>query len=195
MAPHARTWAVVALLLLPSGLAACGTNRNVTSPPPSSPTPSGTTSPTPVPSPPIGCTILTPDQINSALGTEVGLPTVIHPQPQETDCTFSGPSEEVTIDVTVGENASGFAADQQQTTSSCGTSASAPCSAWATLPGVGEQAYYLTSATPNGTTLTLLALQDNVSYLLSGQSAIGPLEALMKQMLSLGAAIPIPSPS
>lgn len=196
MALRVRSLAVIALLALPAGLAACGGGRPSATQS-GSPTPSSSpsASPTPVPSPAIGCTIVTPDEINAALGTQVGLPEVTHNQPQETDCVFNGPSQLVTVDIVVGENASGFAADRQEFTAQCGTSADAPCTASATVTGVGEQAYYLTGASPEGTTLTLLALQNNVSYLVSAQTAIGPLEALMKQLLSQGAAIPVPSPS
>ncbi|HLI57606.1 MAG TPA: hypothetical protein VKY26_11325, partial [Actinomycetota bacterium] len=77
----------------------------------------------------------------------------------------------------------------------CGTSATAICSASATVTGVGDQAFYLTSASPDGTTLTLFVLTGTNVIFVSSQTGLGPLEALMNQIIAQVKAIPVPSPS
>jgi hypothetical protein len=177
--------ACLAAVVLAAGLAACGgSNPRGTGSPPPSASPSPPASPTPTFSPAIGCTTVTPDQVNAALGTTVGVPDVSHPSPEETDCTYTGPSQLVTVDIVVGENAAGFQADRQQLTAGCGTSANSNCLSWSTVAGVGDQAYELTESSPDGTTTILLALKGSNSFLISSQTSLDTLKTLMAQVLA-----------
>ncbi|HEU5001603.1 MAG TPA: hypothetical protein VFW71_02340 [Actinomycetota bacterium] len=162
-------------------LAACSASPKAPqSTPTPTPTPSVSASPSALPtqlpaSPAIGCTIVTPDEVNAALRTTVGVPTVDHPSQAETDCTFTGPGQLVTVDVIVGETAASFAADKSQLTAN---------QTWADVAGVGDQAYYVTLASQYGTTIVLYALKGSNAFVTSAQTDLRTLEMLMNQVLA-----------
>jgi hypothetical protein len=168
--------AAAAGFLALAGLAACGgSTPSAARSPGTSATPSATASPQPTESPAIGCTIVTADTVNAALGTTVGVPTVDHPSPAETDCTYNGNGEIVTVDIIVGENAAGFVADQQTFTAG---------QTWASAPGIGDQAYYVTKASSDGTTTILFALKGTNSFVVSSQTSLASVETLMNQIIA-----------
>lgn len=160
-------------------LAACTKSPKALQPPPT-PTPSASATPLALPtelpaSPAIGCTIVTADQVNAALGTTVGVPTVDHPSQAETDCTFTGPGQLVTVDIIVGEDAASFAADKAQFTANAD---------WANASNVGDQAYYVTKASQFGSTIILFALKGSNVVITSSQTDLPTLEKLMNQVLT-----------
>lgn len=174
---HRSILAVTGAVALAAGLAACGSSppKNAVNSPSPTTTASPAASPHPLPTPSIVCTIASANDVNTLLGTGVGAPTVQQLSPNETNCQFFGANQVATVDITVGENAAGFAADKQQFTAQ---------EIWADAKGVGDQAYYLTKPSQYGTTTILVALKGTTSVIVSSQTSLASLEDLMNHILA-----------
>jgi hypothetical protein len=139
--------------------------------------PSGTpVSPTVSVAPAVECAIVTFDEVNNILGTDVSQPNVTTPSPAETDCIYDGPNQIVTVDIVSGENATGFAADKQANI--------AQGQSHGDVAAVGDQAYYVTRQSPDGLTTILFTLKGATVVTVSSQTSLASLETLMARVLS-----------
>lgn len=142
----------------------------------SAPASSTPVSPTVSVAPAVECAIVTFDEINNILGTDVSQPNVTTPSPAETDCVYDGPNQIVTVDIVSGENATGFAADKQANI--------AQGQSHGDVAAVGDQAYYVTRQSPDGLTTILFALKGATVVTVSSQTSLASLETLMARVLS-----------
>ena len=151
---------------------------------PSPPAPSHTASAQPAPTASIvhavECAIVTFNVVNNTLGTDVSAPSVTTPSVDETDCIYKGPQQLVTVDVLNGQAAAGFAADKLRNLPRGQTSGD--------VAGLADQAYYITLP-PTGDlpapTTILFALKGRTALVVSSQTSLASLQALMAKALSL----------
>jgi hypothetical protein len=127
----------------------------------------------------VSCGTVTAAEVNAALGTAVGAPSINRSNPPVSLCTFGGgtPFRTVIVRAQGGQDPTGFAlekdasdANQQPTTA---------------VTGYGDEAYTTTVTAPGGVTVTtLVARKGDVEILITARSPLEQVGALMRQVLA-----------
>ena len=120
-------------------------------------------------------------EVNAALGTSVGGPSINKANPPVSVCTYSGgnPPQTVIVQFHDGQDAVGFGTErngfnnQNQPTTD--------------LSGFGDEAFTSVLSANNRTVVTLVVRKADVEVLISAPTPLPTVEALMEQILSAAA--------